>query len=401
MNNVFIVGAKRTPIGAFNGVFKNVSAVELSTHATNEAIKQAGIAPHYIDEFILGNVISGNQGMNPARQVSLNVGMSEDSYSATINMVCGSGMRSIVDAVSHIKAGDISTAIAGGAESMSNVPFAVSAGVRSGIKLGDIHQTDLLLKDGLTDAMRGIHMGITAENIAERLNISRLEQDQYALESQQKASRAQKEGLFKEEIVPVQVQLGRKVITITDDEYVKHDTSLDVLSSLRPAFKKEGTVTAGNASGINDGASSVLLMSEKKMRETDVKPLVRIVSYGQAGTSPELMGLGPVPAIQKALRKADLTLNDIDVLELNEAFSAQALGVLTELSKETGMDLDILKSRTNLHGGAIALGHPLGASGNRIVVSLIHEMKRSHAKYGLASLCIGGGMGIAIILENL
>ncbi|MGR5299138.1 acetyl-CoA C-acetyltransferase [Vibrio mediterranei] len=400
MMDVYIVGAKRTPIGSFNGILKDLSAVDLSICATSGAIEQSGIQPEIVDELLLGNVLAGNQGMNPARQVSIGVGMSEVSHSATVNMVCGSGMRTIVDAVSHIKSGDVSIAVAAGTESMSNVPFAVSSSVRTGVKIGNIQQTDLILKDGLTDAMCGIHMGITAENIAEKLNITRNEQDHFAMESQQKASIAQKERLFEAEIAPVDASHNRQVMTVVDDEYIKHKTTLESLSGLRPAFKNNGTVTAGNSSGINDGASSLVLMAEDVMHQQSVSPLVRIVSYAQAGVSPELMGLGPVPAIKKALHKANLNLNDIDILELNEAFSAQSLGVLIELSKATNIELEELKSRTNPNGGAIALGHPLGASGNRIVVSLIYEMKKRNVRYGLASLCIGGGMGIAMILEN-
>ena len=397
---VYIVGAKRTPIGSFNGVLKGLSAVELSKCSTSAAIEQAGIQPEIIDELLLGNVLAGNQGMNPARQVSVGVGMSEASYSATVNMVCGSGMRTIIDAVSHIKSGDVSIAVAAGTESMSNVPFAVSSNVRTGIKIGDIQQTDLIIKDGLTDAMLDIHMGITAENIAEKLNITRNEQDLFAMESQRKASVSQKNQVFEAEIIPVDVNHNGQAMTVVNDEYIKHQTSLKSLSGLRPAFKKNGTVTAGNSSGINDGASSLVLMDEGVMHQLNVSPLVRIVSYAQAGVPPELMGLGPVPAIKKALHKANLNLNDIDILELNEAFSAQSLGVLTELCKETEIELEVLKSKTNPNGGAIALGHPLGASGNRIVVSLIYEMKKRNTRYGLASLCIGGGMGIAMILEN-
>lgn len=322
-------------------------------------------------------------------------------YRLTLNMVCGSGMKTVMDAVSHIRSGDASVVVAAGVEVMSQIPFTVPSSVRDGHKMGNMNLTDLLINDGLTDVFNQYHMGVTAENVARQVGISREQQDEYALSSQMKAVAAIEAGKFKDEIVPVEVQQRRETIVFDTDEYPKANASLSGLQKLRPAFDREGTVTAGNASGINDGASAIIVASESAVEQYGLEPLAEIVSYAQSGLAPEIMGLGPVEAVTRALDKAELTTGDIDVYELNEAFAAQALGVIHSLADEHNVSVESIQDKANVNGGAIALGHPLGASGNRILVSLIHELNRSNGKYGVASLCVGGGMGTAVVIKSI
>jgi len=401
MEKVFVVAAKRTPIGSFTGSLKSVSAGELAAVAIKGALNSASIEPEIVDEVIVGNVISAGQGMGVARQASIQAGIAEDVPAYGVNMICGSGMKSVMDAAAHIRANDAEVVVAAGVEVMSQIPFIVPANIRNGHKMGGINMTDLLIGDGLTDAFNNYHMGVTAENIAKSLHISRLAQDNYALESQQKAVAAIEAGKFESQIVPVEVKQRKKVITFDTDEYPKSDATFEGLAKLRPAFDKEGSVTAGNASGINDGASAIVLASESAVEKYGLTPLVELTSYAQSGLDPKVMGLGPVEAVSKALNKADLQLKDIDLFELNEAFAAQALGVMQGLSEQHELPLDAWKSKVNVNGGAIALGHPLGASGNRIIVSLIHEMISNKTQYGVASLCVGGGMGTAVLLKGV
>lgn len=401
MEKVFIVAAKRTPIGAFTGSLKSITAGELAGVAIKGALESADVPLNVIDEVIVGNVISAGQGMGVARQASLYAGLAEEVPAYGVNMICGSGMKSVMDAAAHIKAKDAEVVIAAGVEVMSQIPFIVPPSIRNGHKMGDILMKDLLVSDGLTDAFNHYHMGMTAENIANALNISRLAQDNYALESQQKAVAAIEAGKFKGQIVPVEIKQRKQTLTFDTDEYPKPDATFDGLQKLRPAFNREGTVTAGNASGINDGASAIILASESAVVKYGLTPLVELSSYAQSGLDPKVMGLGPVEAVSKALDKADLTLEEVELFELNEAFAAQALGVMYQLSEQHDLPLEAFKSKINVNGGAIALGHPLGASGNRIIVSLIHEMIEQHTNYGVASLCVGGGMGTAVLLKGI
>jgi acetyl-CoA C-acetyltransferase len=392
MRDVVIVSAVRTPIGAFGGCFKNVSAVALGTVAAKEAIKQAGIKPEMINEVIFGNVLQAGQGQNVARQVSMGAGIPEEVSSFTVNKVCGSGLKTVALAAQSIMVGEADVVLAGGTESMSSAPYLLE-GARWGMRMGDQKVVDYIIRDGLWDAFHDYHMGITAENIAERWNISREEQDQFALQSQKRAEDAIKAGRFNEEIVTVPIpQRKGEPLMVAVDEYPKFGTTLESLSKLKPAFKKDGTVTAGNASGINDGAAALVLMSKEMAEKLGLKPLATIVSFASAGLDPKVMGYGPVPASRKALEKAGLTPKDIDLVEANEAFAAQSLSVV----KDLGLDPE----KTNVNGGAIALGHPIGASGTRILVTLIHEMIKREAKTGLATLCIGGGQGIAMVIKR-
>ncbi|RQW64579.1 acetyl-CoA C-acetyltransferase [Vibrio viridaestus] len=401
MEKVFIVAAKRTPIGSFGGSLKGTSAGNLGAAAIKGALDSAQIKPEIIDEVIMGNVVGAGQGMGVARQASIYAGVPDSVPAYGVNMICGSGMKSVMDGVAHIKAGDADIVVAGGVEVMSQIPFGASGNIRNGHKMGSIEMVDLMINDGLTDVFNQYHMGVTAENIAKKLGITREEQDEFALDSQQKAVAAVESGKFKDEIVPVEVKVRRDTISFSDDEYPKKDATLDALTKLRPAFDKEGTVTAGNASGINDGASVVVLASETACQKHGLTPLVEVVSYGQSGVDPKVMGLGPVDAIKSALSKAELNINEIELFELNEAFAAQALGVVYQLCDHFSISKESILERSNVNGGAIALGHPLGASGNRILVSLIYEMRKRSNKYGLASLCVGGGMGTAIIVKSL
>ncbi|MDB8790553.1 acetyl-CoA C-acetyltransferase [Romboutsia sp. 1001216sp1] len=393
MREVVIVSAVRTPIGSLGGALKDVSSVELGSIAAKEAIKRANINPEIIDEVLIGNVLSAGLGQNVARQVAIKANVPVETPALAINKVCGSGLRAVSMAAQFIALGDCDVVLAGGCESMSNAPYLLNRG-RYGYGLGDNKIVDSLVNDGLTDAFNNYHMGITAENLAEKFGITREEQDKFALLSQEKAKQAQLNNRFKDEIVEVLIpQRKGDPIVFDTDEHPKHNTTIERLSKLRPAFKKDGTVSAGNASGINDGSAMVILMSREKCDELGLKPLASIVSYASAGVDPSIMGYGPVPSTEKALQKANLNLDDIDLIEANEAFAVQALSV------SKGLDFDMEK--VNVNGGAIALGHPVGASGCRILVSLIHEMqKREDANLGLATLCIGGGQGTSLIIKK-
>lgn len=393
MKEVVIVSAVRTAIGNFGGSLTDFSAVDLGVIAAREAIKRAGIAPAEINETILGNILSAGLGQNIARQVAINAGVPETSPAMAINKLCGSGLRAVSMAAQFIMLGDAEVVLAGGTESMTNAPYILQK-ARYGYRMGHGEIKDTMILDGLTDAFNNYHMGITAENIAEQWGISRDEQDEFAVISQNKAEAAQKEGRFKDEIVPVEIpQRKGDPIIFADDEFPKHGLTIDKLAKLRPAFKKEGTVTAGNASGINDGASMLVVMSADKAKALGLKPLVKIVSYGNAALDPKIMGYGPVPATRAALLKAKMKIGDIDLIEANEAFAAQSIAVVR--------DLKLNPEIVNVNGGAIALGHPIGASGARILTTLIYEMKRRKAATGLATLCIGGGQGTALIVENV
>ena len=392
MKNVVIASAVRTPVGSFGGVLKPLSGIDLGVVAAKEAIKRAGIDPAKIDEVILGNVLQAGLGQNPARQVAINAGIPKEVPAMTINKVCGSGLRAVSLAAQLIKAGDAEIVLAGGTESMTNSPYVLPK-MRYGARMGDTSAVDVMIKDGLTDAFNGYHMGITAENINDQWNQTREQQDQFAVSSQNKAEAAQKAGKFDEEIVGVEIKDKKGNVTVIDkDEYIKYGQTMDTLGKLKPAFKKDGSVTAGNASGINDGAACLIVMSEDKAKELGIEPLAKIVSYASAGVDPSIMGIGPVPASTKALEKAGLKIEDIDLVEANEAFAAQSCAVV----KDLGLD----PAKTNVNGGAIAIGHPIGASGARILTTLLYEMKRSGKKKGLATLCIGGGQGTALIVER-
>ncbi|EOC99981.1 acetyl-CoA C-acetyltransferase [Caldisalinibacter kiritimatiensis] len=392
MREVVIVGAARTPIGTFGGSLAKMSAVDLGVVAAKEAIKRANIKEEDVDEVIIGNVLSAGQGQNPARQIALGAGLPETTPAMTINKVCGSGLKSVILAAQAIMLGDADVVLAGGTESMSNAPYLLDK-ARWGQRMGDGKLVDSMIKDGLWDVFNDYHMGITAENIAEQWNISREDQDKFALVSQQRAEKAIKEGRFKDEIVPVEVpQRKGEPIVVDTDEHPRFGTTMEKLAKLRPAFKKDGTVTAGNASGINDGSAILVLMSKEKAEELGVKPLVTIKSYASAALDPSIMGYGPVPSTKKALQKVDMKVEDLDLIEANEAFAAQSLAVVRDLGLDT--------EKVNVNGGAIALGHPIGASGARILVTLIYEMLKRDSKTGLATLCIGGGQGTAVVVER-
>lgn len=393
MKEIVIVSAARTPIGNFNGGLAKQSPVDLGIIATKEAIKRAGIQPEDIDETILGNILAAGHGQNIARQVSIGAGIPNSKPAMTINQLCGSGLRSVILATQLIATGDADTVLAGGTESMSQAPYVLPK-ARFGQKMGHGKMIDTMIQDGLWDAFNDYHMGVTAENIAEQWNITREEQDNFAAESQQKAEAAQKSGAFADEIVPVSIpQRKGDPVVVKDDEFPRHGTTAEKLSKLKPAFKKDGTVTAGNASGINDGAAAVIVMSAEKAEMLGLKPLARIISYGNAALDPKIMGYGPVPATKQALERAKMTVKDLDVAELNEAFAAQSLAVV----KDLGFDKNIV----NMNGGAIGLGHPIGASGARILTTLLYLMKKKQLNKGLATLCIGGGQGSAMIIERI
>jgi len=401
MNKVYLVAAKRTAIGSFGGSLKSVPAAQLAATAVTGVLEQAQLDPTLVDELLMGNVIAAGQGMGPGRQAAIAAGLSNETPAYTVNMICGSGMKVVMDGAAHIKAGDADIVVACGGENMSRYPYIVTSDIRFGTKMGGLEMSDSLIDDGLTDVFNKYHMGITAENVAEKLAVTREEQDAFALQSQLRAVSAMESGKFKDEIVPLDVTVRRKTQAVLNDEYPKVDASLEAFSKMRPAFKKDGTVTAANASGLNDGGSAILLASQEAVDKHGLKPIAELVSYAQSGVDPSIMGLGPVPAIASALAKADLTLQDIELLELNEAFAAQALGVMKQLCSDHNEQLASLSERTNVNGGAIALGHPLGASGNRILVTLLHEMQKRGNTYGLASLCIGGGMGTAVIVKAI
>ncbi|TGY66327.1 acetyl-CoA C-acetyltransferase [Dubosiella muris] len=399
MNKAYIVAAKRSAIGTFLGSLTTVPAAELGATVLKEAIKEAGIQPSDINEVIIGNVISAGLGQNIARHISLDAGIPESVPAHAINMVCGSGLEAVIEATIRIHAGWGDIFVAGGVENMSAAPYLLNGKNRTGTKMGNQTVVDAMTYDALTDAMNNVHMGVTAENIAKKYDITREMQDEFALASQEKALKAIADGKFKDEIVPIEIKT-RKGVTVFDTDEHPRATSMEKLAKLRPAFIKDGTVTAGNASGINDGASMVIVASEEAVKKYNLKPIAEIIGCGQGGVDPLVMGLGPTPAILNALKDADMKLQDINLIELNEAFASQSLGVVHELIENTGIDREALLEITNVNGGAIALGHPVGASGNRILVSLLHEMIKRKAEYGLASLCIGGGMGVAVIVKN-
>ena len=401
MSKIYLISAKRSAIGAMLGTLKDFSPAKLGAQVLKAALEQGGVNPEWLDEVVVGNVLPAGVGQGPGRQVAIGAGVPVSVPAYSLNMVCGSGMKAVMNAVIAIESGKANLIAAGGTEVMSNAPYLVSGKVRSGNKMGEMKLVDHMLLDSLTDAYGNMHMGITAENVAERYGITRQMQDEFAINSQRKAIEAQDAGKFKEEILPITVKVGKKEVVFDTDEYVNRTTTLEKLSTLRPAFKPDGTVTAGNASGINDGASFVILASEQAVKQYNLKPLAEIVGIGQGGVEPDVMGLGPVPAIRNALLDAKMTLREIELLELNEAFAAQSLGVVKLLADEHGESQSDILARCNVNGGAIALGHPVGASGNRIIVSLLYELKRSGKQYGLASLCIGGGMGTAVILKNI
>jgi len=391
MERAVILSAVRTPIGTFGGSLKDIEAQKLGSIVIKEAISRAGIDYNDVEEVIMGCVLQAGLGQNPARQASIYAGLSEKVPAFTVNKVCGSGLKSVALAAQAIITGDRKVVVCGGMENMSRAPYLIQS-ARFGARMGNVEAVDSMINDGLLDAFNLYHMGITAENLAEKYNISRQEQDEYALESQRRAEKAIKEGKFKDEIVPVLVKTKKEEKLFDTDEHPRFGTTLEALSSLKPAFKKDGTVTAGNASGINDAASALVVTSESFAKKLGKKPLAYVRAYGEAGVDPKIMGCGPVGAVKNALSKAGLKLSDIDLIEANEAFAVQALTVIKELS----LNRDI----TNVNGGAIALGHPIGASGARILTTLLYEMERRGAKYGLATLCIGGGMGIAMIVEK-
>lgn len=393
MKEIIIASAVRTGIGSFNGSLAPLSATDLGGIIVRAAMERAQINATSVDEVILGNVLQSGLGQNPARQAAVKAGLPFEIPASTVNKVCGSGLKAVNHAVQTIIAGDADVIVAGGMESMSNAPYLIENKARWGLRMGHGKLVDTLIQDGLWCAFNDYHMGITAENVAEKYGITREQQDQFAFESQEKALSAIETGAFQAEIVPVTIKSKKGDITFLVDEFPKQGTTLDTLQKLRPAFKKAGTVTAGNASGINDGAAALVIMSGDKARQLGIKPLARILGYASAGVDPAIMGIGPVAATRKALKKAGLTLDDIDIIEANEAFAAQSLAV--------GKELGFPKEKLNLRGGAIALGHPIGASGARILVTLLHALQQLNGKRGLATLCIGGGQGISTIIERL
>ena len=390
MTDIVIASAARTAVGSFNGAFANTAAHELGAVAIRAALQRAKLEPHEVDEVILGQVLTAGEGQNPARQAAMKAGVPQEKTAWGLNQVCGSGLRAVALGMLHVASGDASIIVSGGQESMSLSPHA--AHMRAGTKMGDVKFIDTMIKDGLWDAFHGYHMGTTAENVAQKWQITREEQDRFAVASQNKAEAAQHAGRFKEEIAPVTVASRKGDIVVDQDEYVRPGTTLDAVSKLKPAFSKDGTVTAGNASGLNDGAAALVIMSASEASRRGLTPLARISSWATAGVDPKIMGSGPIPASRKALEKAGWKVSDLDLIEANEAFAAQAIAV----NKDMGWNTDIV----NVNGGAIAIGHPIGASGARVLVTLLHEMLKRDAKRGLATLCIGGGMGIALTVER-
>lgn len=391
MREVVIASAARTAIGSFGGAFKDVSAKDLGVAAAKEAMNRAKITPEMIDESIIGNVLNAGQGQNMGRQVAIGAGIPVEKPAMTINIVCGSGLRAVSMAAQIVALGDADIVLAGGTENMSQAPYVIPS-ARWGQRMGNAAMIDTMVNDGLTDVFNQYHMGITAENLADKYELTREMQDELAVQSQNKAEKARNEGKFKDEIVPFVISTRKGDVTIDTDEYIKDGTTMEKAGKLRPAFKKDGTVTAGNASGINDGAAMLVVMSKEKADELGIQPLATIVSYATVGVDPSVMGYGPVPTVEKALEKANMTIENIELIEANEAFASQALSVMKGLN----LNPDIV----NVNGGAIALGHPIGASGARILTTLLYEMKRSDKKTGLATLCIGGGMGTALIVKR-
>jgi acetyl-CoA C-acetyltransferase len=389
---VVIAGAVRTPIGTFGGAFADTPATQLGSVAIAESLKRAGVTPEQVDEVIMGNVLTAGLGMNPARQASIAAGVPDNVPATTVNKVCGSGLKTVALAAQAIMLGDAEVVVAGGMEGMSSAPYLLPK-ARYGYRMGNGELVDHMIKDGLWCALENCHMGMTAENVAADHEISRADQDEFSARSQQKTAAAWEAGRFADEVVPVTLKSKKGDVVVDRDEHFRADTTVEVLSKLRPAFTPDGSVTAGNASGINDGAAAVVVLSRKKAEELGVKPMASIRSYASAGVPPRVMGVGPVPATLKALARSGLSLGDIDLIEANEAFAAQSLAV----GRELGWDWE----RVNVNGGAIALGHPIGASGTRILVTLLHEMQRRDSKRGLATLCIGGGQGIAMVVESV
>ncbi|MBB3384468.1 MULTISPECIES: acetyl-CoA C-acetyltransferase [unclassified Rhizobium] len=390
-SSIVVASAARTAVGSFNGAFATVPAHELGAAAIKGALERAGVDAKEVDEVILGQVLQAGEGQNPARQAAMKAGIPQEATAWGVNQLCGSGLRAVALGLQQIATGDAKIIVAGGQESMSMAPHA--ANLRSGTKMGDMKMIDTMIKDGLTDAFYGYHMGITAENIARQWQLSREEQDQFAVASQNKAEAAQKAGRFKDEIIPFTIQTRKGDVTVDADEYIRLGATMEAMAKLRPSFDKEGSVTAGNASGLNDGAAAAVLMTEAEASRRGIQPLARIVSWATAGVDPQIMGTGPIPASRKALEKAGWSVNDLDLVEANEAFAAQACAV----NKDLGWDTSIV----NVNGGAIAIGHPIGASGARVLNTLLFEMKRRGARKGLATLCIGGGMGVAMCFEAL
>lgn len=389
-SSIVIASAARTAVGSFNGAFANVLAHELGAAAIREALVRSGVDPAEVDEVIMGQILSAGEGQNPARQAAKAAGIPNEATAWGLNQLCGSGLRAVAIGMQQIATGDAKIIVAGGQESMSMAPHC--AHLRGGVKMGDFKMIDTMIKDGLTDAFFGYHMGITAENVARQWQLTREQQDEFAVASQNKAEAAQKAGRFKDEIVPFIIKTRKGDVTVSDDEYIRHGATLESMTKLRPAFDKEGTVTAGNASGINDGGAAVVLMTEEEANRRGIKPLARIASWATAGVDPAIMGTGPIPASRKALEKAGWSVGDLDLVEANEAFAAQACAV----NRDLGFNPDIV----NVNGGAIAIGHPVGASGARILNTLLFELQRRGGKKGLATLCIGGGMGVAMCVER-
>jgi acetyl-CoA C-acetyltransferase len=390
MTEIVIASAARTPVGSFNGAFATLPAHALGSIAIQAALQRAGVKAEEVDEVILGQILTAGAGQNPARQAAIAAGIPVERTAFGINQLCGSGLRAVALAAQQIATGDAAIVIAGGQESMTQAPHC--ANLRAGQKMGDLAMVDTMIKDGLWDAFNGYHMGNTAENVAQKYQLTREEQDRFAADSQRKAGEAMKSGRFKDEIAPVTVKGRKGDVVVENDEYPRPETTFEVLAKLRPAFSKDGTVTAGNASGINDGAAATVVMSAEEARKRGIKPLARIVSWATAGVDPSIMGTGPIPASRKALQKAGWSIGDLDLIEANEAFAAQACAV----NKDLGWD----PSKVNVNGGAIALGHPIGASGARVLTTLLYEMQRRNARKGLATLCIGGGMGVAMCVER-
>jgi acetyl-CoA C-acetyltransferase len=389
-SDIVIASAARTAVGAFNGVYGSLPAHELGATVIGEVLKRAGVAAADVDEVILGQVLTAAAGQNPARQASIHAGLPKETTAWGLNQLCGSGLRAVALGLQQIANGDANIIVAGGQESMSMAPHA--AHLRGGTKMGDLAMVDTMIRDGLWDAFNGYHMGNTAENVAREFQITRQQQDEFAVASQNKAEAAQKAGRFKDEIVPVTIKTRKGDVVVDQDEYIRPGTTMELVAKLRPAFQKDGTVTAGNASGINDGAAGVVLMTAAEAERRGIKPLARIASWATAGVDPALMGTGPIPSSRKALKKAGWSIDDLDLIEANEAFAAQACAV----NKDMGWD----QAKVNVNGGAIAIGHPIGASGARVLVTLLYEMARRDAKKGLATLCIGGGMGVAMCVER-
>jgi acetyl-CoA C-acetyltransferase len=390
VKEIVIASAARTPVGSFNGAFATLPAHELGAVAIKGALERAGVAADEVQEVVLGQILTAAEGQNPARQAAMKAGVPKEATAWGLNQLCGSGLRAVAVGMQQIQTGDADIIVAGGQESMSMAPHA--AHLRQGVKMGDYAMVDTMLKDGLLDAFNGYHMGITAENVAKQWQITRREQDEFAVASQNKAEAAQKMGRFKDEIVPVTVKTRKGDIIVDQDEYIRHGATFDSVAKLRPAFDKEGTITAGNASGINDGAAAVVLMTAKEAERRGIEPMARIVSWATAGVDPSIMGTGPIPASRRALEKAGWSIDDLELVEANEAFAAQACAVNKDLSWSPEI--------VNVNGGAIAIGHPIGASGARVLNTLLFEMKRRDAKKGLATLCIGGGMGIAMCVAR-